>query len=151
MKKKGTFMPLVIERFDSQTVAEKVSALFGLVPESGGKHPVEPLQRVLNSPVFKGRQHDFRIRRAPKAVSQICQLLAEPKKVIDLAVKGDDITVALGVHRLVAGGAKVIYREAAMSEAYTSIRGNPNSFRIRAAVVLSVVQRLKEILWARFG
>src|SRR5215470_16071380 len=120
-------MPLVIERFYSESVAEHVSSPFGFVPDSRGKHAIQPWECVDDAPLFEGRQHYFRIRRSAEAMSEPCKLLAQPKKVIDLSVKGDDVTAALGVHRLVAGLAKINNREAAMSKANSLIRRNPNS------------------------
>src|SRR5215469_2346358 len=132
-------MPLVIEGLHSQTVAEEISSLIGLIPNCCREHSVKLRKRVCDSPLLKSREHHFGVRCASKPMSILFQFLAKSEEIVDFSVESDNVSAARGPHRLVPSRAEINNGKPSMREARVPFRRNPNVMCVRSPVALSIV------------
>jgi hypothetical protein len=60
--------------------------LFGFIPKSKGKHPVEVLKRIDTLFLVKVK-NDFRIRLGPETMAASDQLLAQGRVIVNLTIE----------------------------------------------------------------
>jgi hypothetical protein len=123
----------VVERLDAEAIAGAEERLAIVVPEDEGEHPAQALQ-ARGSPLAVRVENDLGVRAGGEAIA--AQLLAQLEEVVDLAIAGDGVAVAVE-HRL-AASRWVDDAQASMGHAHVTRRVDPPALAVRAAVALEV-------------
>jgi len=106
----------VVERLLSGPIAHEVQRARLAIPEREREHPVEAIERALETPCVDRGEHDLRIRAPTETVAQPAEILTQLEEVVDLAVVVDDVTPARRGHRLAPVSRKIDDRETAVAE-----------------------------------
>src|SRR6202453_2566167 len=137
-------MPLVIERFYSQTISEQVAFSFQAIPHRRGEHLIAAWQRVLDSPAFEGGQHHFRVGHASEVISKAGEFPAKVAEIVNFRIHRKDVAAAFRPHRLVSVAAEIHDAQSAMSQACSSVGGYPNPRGVGPAVCLGSIKPAEE-------
>lgn len=127
----------VIERLDTDRVADEVKLLFPCIEQGKGKHAVEA-GKGGGAPMGESGKNDFGIATRFKGIAKGSEVPFQFRVVVDLAVIRNDIAAAGGDHGLVAGGAEVDEGKAAMAEDEGGVFVGIEAFVIRTAVAQGV-------------
>src|SRR5687767_2793889 len=106
----------VIQRLDTDVIANQRQRSLAIIPNGEGKHAVETADSFL-APLSEHSQQDFGVTICFEPVSARSKLFAQFAVVINLAVESENVTAVRRKHWLVAGGSRINDRETAMAEA----------------------------------
>src|SRR5438445_12566517 len=98
-----SLMRRVVERLNSEPVANQNQAPFALLPDGCGKHAPQLLEACY-VPFDKGAQNNFRVAMRFEFVTERLEFLAQFGVIVDLAIECDGRVSAIGVHGLIAAG-----------------------------------------------
>ena len=93
-----------LSRLLSNPIAYQVQRTVATVPNGEGEHSLASLSGAPRPPTADGFQQDFRVRMPPKGVAHSPELGSEFTKVVDLAVVGQHVALAVRHHWLGAFG-----------------------------------------------
>src|SRR6185312_10643876 len=105
-----------VERLYAEAVPPERQLAAFAIPHREGKHALALAQGFLYSPMRKALKQHLRVGAAAQGDTRLPKLLSEVAIVVDFAVEGDDEAAVRRHHRLVARGADIDDREAAMTE-----------------------------------
>ncbi len=125
--------PVVVEWFDSESVARDEESLCAAVPDQEREHAQEVIKTFL-TPAFIGGEHDLRIGLA--AVRVVAQFGAQFEIVIDFAVENDPPGTVLVRHRLMPGRREVNDTQAVVTQTRLGGRIHVEITLVRAAMML---------------
>jgi len=140
---KSAARPAEIERFFAEPVAREAEFLLLPVPQAQREHARSAFDRFSQPPGrYCGQEHlrvgmPSPLRRIPLFLEQRTKLA----EIVDLAIEGEHIAPACGMHRLVPRRAQIDDREAAMSECHCAVIAEPLPGIIGAALAERVGHR----------
>ncbi len=134
-KSDSPVMHRIVERFDTDAVANQPKFTPARVPEGDRKHPAKALNAV-DAPLFERLQDDLSIRVVglPLVAAYPLQFSANLRVVVNLTIERDPQRAILIAHGLRSCGREIDDRQPPMSQAHPPVRRNPGTRAVRAAV-----------------
>src|SRR6266852_5955372 len=104
------------------------------IPDAGGKHSGELLERSLDAVAFERGEHNLGVAAAAEAMTFGCESRPQILEIIDLAVERHDETFIGRQHRLMTGVGQINDREATVAKSDAAVAVEPDALAIRPAV-----------------
>src|SRR4051812_43521295 len=108
------------------------------IPEADCEHAVAARQGSLESPSLDHREQDLGIAAADEVLAEALKLLSQRRMIVDLTIKCDDESAALGKHRLSPRVGEVNDGEPAMRECNPGVAIAPRTVGVGSTMVQTI-------------